>query len=445
MNNKYERIMHLSVRVGSLSLVFAILLSIVIQEHTGVLPLGLFNTARESHAQLANACLIVISAIFVTLLAEAWRAGRWRLAAAMRRGLFLLVASELLIGGLDRLLVSRNAQSSLGGPYYERRTSDGTWVFLKKRHAGSPLGFRTDHPYKLVPDHRRILFLGDSYTEGSGRSSACNYPSVVEKVLRDQLLDAEVMNAGVAGYGPVDTLNLLKLLREQGYRFDALVYNLFTENDFTDSLPNTDRRIVGGMIFRVPHSWFLRTFHPLNSYLFRYALLVWRMGTLSAEEEKQFSLEAGNCIFSEKRHGEVSPALGDLIRQRLAGSQRVALSKRAQQEFINTMAAMKTEADKLRIPFIVIVFPDRVIADSELRLRLKLYAKQMAPLDSLHSLVYQALPNVPIIDVVDVLRGHPDMYRMGDTHLSDLGNKIAGEYVGEKLARLLRTTGLGGS
>jgi hypothetical protein len=69
----------------------------------------------------------------------------------------------------------------------------------------------------------------------------------------------------------------------------------------------------------------------------------------------------------------------------------------------------------------------------------------MAPLDSLHSLVYQALPNVPIIDVVDVLRGHPEMYRMGDTHLSDLGNKIAGEYVGEKLARLLRTTGLGGS
>jgi hypothetical protein len=37
------------------------------------------------------------------------------------------------------------------------------------------------------------------------------------------------------------------------------------------------------------------------------------------------------------------------------------------------------------------------------------------------------------------------MYRMGDTHLSDLGNKIAGEYVGEKLVGLLRTTGLGGS
>jgi hypothetical protein len=441
--NNYKRIMRWSIRGGSLLLVFAILTSIVIQDYTHVLPLGLFNTARQPYTQLANACLIMTFALFVTLMAEAWRGGQWRLAAAVRGGLFLLVGSELLLGGLDRLLVSRNPQNSLGGPYYERKTSRRTWVFLKKAHAGSPLGFRTDHPYKLVPDHHRILFLGDSNTEGSGRSRACNYPSVVENVLRDQLGEVEVMNAGVSGYGPVDALNLLRLLREQGYRFEALVYNLFTENDFTDNLPNTDRRVVGGVIFRVPNSWFLRTFHPLNSYLFRYALVVWRMGTFSAEERKQFSLESANCIFSEERHGEVSPALGELIRERLTGSQRVAQSKRAQQEFINTIAAMKAEADKLRIPFIVVVFPDRVIADSELRLRLKLDTKQMASLNSLHSLVYQALPNAPIIEVVDALRGHSDMYRIGDTHLSDLGNKIAGEYVGEKLVRLLATTGLG--
>jgi len=40
----------------------------------------------------------------------------------------------------------------------------------------------------------------------------------------------------------------------------------------------------------------------------------------------------------------------------LAGSQRVAQSKRAQEEFIKTMPAMKAEADKLRIPFIVVDF-----------------------------------------------------------------------------------------
>ena len=217
----------------------------------------------------------------MSLSVEAWRGRQWRFASAVRGCLTFLIVGELLLLGFDRLLVSRNPRSWLGGPYYERQTASGTWVFLKKAPAGSTLGFRTDHPYKRVPDHPRILFLGDSYTEGSGRSSACNYPSVVEKVLRDQRGDAEVMNAGVAGYGPVDALNLLRLLREEGYRFDALVYNLFTENDFTDNLPETDRRIVGGIIFRSPRSWFLRTFHPLSSYLFRYALVVWRLSTLS--------------------------------------------------------------------------------------------------------------------------------------------------------------------
>jgi hypothetical protein len=167
------------------------------------------------------------------------------------------------------------------------------------------------------------------------------------------------------------------------------------------------------------------------------------MGTFSTEEWRQFSLESGNCIFSEARHGEVSPSLGELIRQRLAGSQRVAQSKRAQQEFIRAIASMKTEADKLHIPFIAVVFPDRVVADSELRVRFNLDAKQLTPLNSLRALVYQAVPNTPIIEVVEALRGHPGMYRVGDTHLSDLGNKVAGEYVGEKLVGLLASTRLG--
>ncbi len=431
--------MRWTIRGGSLLLIIAILTAIIIQDYTGVLPLGLFNTAREPYAQLANACLIVTCSIFLILIAEAWRGGPWRLAGALRGGLALFTVSELLLGGVDRLLVSQNPRSSLGGPYYERRTARGTWVFLKKARAGSILGFRTDHSYKLVPDHRRILFLGDSYTEGSGRSNACNYPNVVEDVLRHELGEVEVMNAGVSGYGPVDALNLLELLREQGYRFDALVYNLFTENDFTDNLPNTDRRIVGGIIFRVPRSWFLRTFHPLNSYLFRYALVVWRMSTLSTEERNQFSLGSGRCVFSEERHDEVSPSLGESIRERLAGSQRVARSKRAQQEFIGAVTAMKAEADQLRIPFIVVVFPDRVVADSTLRARLNIDAKQMAPLNSLHTLIYQALPNTPIMEVAPVLRDRSDVYRVEDTHLSDLGNKIAGEYVGEKLVELLAT------
>jgi hypothetical protein len=179
--------------------------------------------------------------------------------------------------------------------------------------------------YSLRPQKSKPLInYGIISTAGSGHSPACNYPNIVEQVLRAQLGDVEVMNAGVAGYGPVDALNLLEFLREAGYHFDALVYNVFTENDFTDNLPGTERRVVGGINFRFPSSWFLRTFHPLNSSLFRYALVIWRLGTLSTEERKLLLLAPGRCLFTEENPGEASPALRNLVQQRLAGSRRVA-------------------------------------------------------------------------------------------------------------------------
>jgi len=103
---------------------------------------------------------------------------------------------------------------------------------------------------------------------------------------------------------------------------------------------------------------------------------------------------------------------------------------------------MNVEAKKLEIPFIVVIFPDRVLVDKELRERLTLGEKQLAPLRRLYTLVYQAVPDSPIVDVGSELKGRSGMFRSGDTHLSDLGNTIAGSYVGKKLARLLAKTRL---
>ena len=46
----------------------------------------------------------------------------------------------------------------------------------------------------------RILFLGDSYTEGSGSASACNYPEVAAQELSERIgAPVEAINAGVGG------------------------------------------------------------------------------------------------------------------------------------------------------------------------------------------------------------------------------------------------------
>lgn len=244
------------VRWGSLSLLMAIGIAIFVQDFTDVLPLGIYNQQRQQYQYLSYSCLAVTVLAFVILLVETRRGTWWGVAGIVRMGLFCFILVELFVFGVDHMLVSQNPQSGLGGPYYEKRTADGTWVILKKPHDGSPFGFRTKHPDERAPSRPRVLFLGDSYTEGSGRSITCNYPNVVEDVLREGLGGVEVMNAGVAGYGPLDALNLLKLLREDGFRFEALVYNVFAENDFTDNLPGTERRVVGGIIFRFPNNAF---------------------------------------------------------------------------------------------------------------------------------------------------------------------------------------------
>ena len=242
-----------------LSLIMAVGTAIIVQDFTEVIPLGIFNQRREQYSYLMYVCLMVTFVAGAVLIGEAWSGRRWRVAGLVRMGLVWFMVMEFFLFVVDRAIVSQNPQSEVGGPYYEKTTREGDWVVLRKAPAGFPLGFRTDHPYQPVPSRPRILFLGDSYTEGSGHARACNYPQVVEGVLGEQLGDVEVMNAGVAGYGPVEALNLLSLLREEGYRFDAMVYHVFAENDFTDNLPGTERRVVAGIISRFPRSRFLKT------------------------------------------------------------------------------------------------------------------------------------------------------------------------------------------
>ena len=133
--------MHRIAKGGATLLLIAIATAIFIQDHTDVLPLGLLNQERDQYTYLSNTCLIVTLAILVTLSVEAWQGRQWRFANAVRGCLVFLVVGELLLFGLDRLFVSKNPQSWLGGPYYERQTADGTWVFLKKAPIGSRSAF----------------------------------------------------------------------------------------------------------------------------------------------------------------------------------------------------------------------------------------------------------------------------------------------------------------
>jgi hypothetical protein len=108
---------------------------------------------------------------------------------------------------------------------------DGRWRF-----ATNAQGFRSDGdiPLDRTPSRLRVLALGDSQTEGFEVRQELTYSAVLERWLNSRGIRAEVINAGVSGYG---TAEALAFLENAGinYHPDVVVYGLFA-NDFVDNL-----------------------------------------------------------------------------------------------------------------------------------------------------------------------------------------------------------------
>jgi hypothetical protein len=415
--------------------------AILRQDLGGALPLGLFNDGRELYAWLSRAALAAALAAALVFGAELARGRLSRLGGALRGAFVSLALLEALVTALDVGLVSHPGGPELGGPYREATASDGTRVFLKRPHPGSLLGLRTAEPHRKHPAGRRILFLGDSYTEGSGRDAACNYPEVAVASLNAHLGAAsappfEAMNAGVAGYGPEESLALLRFLVAEGYRFDAVVLSLFLENDFSDDLPGTERRVVAGINFRFPRSPFLRWLHPLNTRTARYAMFLWQASRLGRADDA-VQRGDGNCRPPPPLPDPPPEALRELVHRRLEDNYgpNAAL---AREGVADALDAFRREAERLGVPLVVVMFPDRILADRELRAALGLPADLEAYYDlgALRRFVAERA-GVPVIDATEALTDGSTNYRAADTHLSDVGNQVAGRAVGGRLAELL--------
>ena len=429
---------------GSLALALAAAAAIAVQDFGGALPLGLFNEGRETYAWLARGALagaLALAAIFAFELAL----GRATRAGGAARGLVAsLLLLEVLVFAVDALVVSPSGASgpALGGPYREVVSPAGTRVFLKRAHPGSPLGFRTPVPQEKEPRGPRILFLGDSYTEGSGRDAACNYPEVATAALNAARAARgeppfEAMNAGVAGYGPEESLALLRFLREEGYRFDAVVLSIFVENDFSDDLPGTERRVVAGINFRFPRSPFLRWLHPLNSRTARYAMFLWQAARMGRADDA-VQRGDGRCRPPPALPDPLPDELRDLVLRRYASNYGPA-PQLAMDGVADALAAFRAEAAAQDIPLAIVVFPDRIVADREIRARLGLSfdLDRRNEMARLRAFIAEHAGATPVIDVTETLMDGSVNYRSSDTHLSDVGNEVAGKYVGERLAEVL--------
>ena len=99
-----------------------------------------------------------------------------------------------------------------------------SWGPLRYKINTNSLGFK-DEKARNVPlksDKHRLLFIGDSVTEGVGFSYQDTFPGLIGNALSSQ--DIEVFNAGVSSYAPSIYFAKVRYLIEQvGFDFDELI------------------------------------------------------------------------------------------------------------------------------------------------------------------------------------------------------------------------------
>ena len=145
---------------------------------------------------------------------------------------------------------------NLPGATYRHKSADVTvWFRINQQ------GMRADreYPYQKPPGVKRIVSLGDSFTQGYEVAAEETFSAVLERELRAQGHDAEVLNAGVSGFSNAEAY--LYLEREL-WKYDPdVVLVSFYFNDLVDNVrtslftlvdgrlaPNRERYVPGGLL-----------------------------------------------------------------------------------------------------------------------------------------------------------------------------------------------------
>ena len=139
------------------------------------------------------------------------------------------------------------------------------WGRLVYSFATNSLGFKDRSPraIKARPDGKRLLLLGDSFTEGAGYSFAKTFAGHIQRAMAPK--NIEVLNAGVGSYAPIIyELKTRYLLEEAGLEIDHVVIFLDV-SDIFDEARNYQTDDTGRLI--VPPVRPQKTSHVIGHFL----------------------------------------------------------------------------------------------------------------------------------------------------------------------------------
>ena len=99
------------------------------------------------------------------------------------------------------------------------------WGTFRHRLFTNNLGFKDGEvrDVPLVPATRRVVLIGDSFTEAVGMAFADSFAGMLHAAGQARAAKVEFLNAGVSVYSPTLYYKKTKYFLEQGLRFDELV------------------------------------------------------------------------------------------------------------------------------------------------------------------------------------------------------------------------------
>jgi lysophospholipase L1-like esterase len=187
---------------------------------------GLFQSARPSKGILLNVSLIALTILLI---------------AGFSEGLL-----HLLVPGSNVSVFEYTAST----PRFKVMKPNIQGVVYGVPFETNNLGFRDQQPWGTDKDvdEFRILVLGDSYTVSAGVAYHSIYTQVLQQALQEKLPHrrVRVMNLGVAGYNPIQ---YLQVLREVGLalRPDYIIVGVFPSNDFDNTTYEENKAVAFGV------------------------------------------------------------------------------------------------------------------------------------------------------------------------------------------------------
>jgi len=395
---------------------FAVVCAIFLQDFSGYIPSCVFNRGQAFYYSASSVCL----ALFLSIGFFTFFCGKKTLFIIVVYFLFVF-AIEIAIHVCDYFIV--NSPNIRVGTCWKYKD-----VMLWRPNQYNLMGFNEKHTYtkEISADKLRILFLGDSYTFSSGSSIERSYCKIVEKYFNaHSKKQCEVFNAGVQAYSPHDSLKLLRLLKQEGYRYDAVVFSIFLQNDFIDEVINTKRVVVGGFYQRFPENWFIHYFHPLNTLTFRYIIVLKALISETLNNKVPLLRTSLSPVQNKSDNDAtyiVKPELKELLDKNY--------HTKVKRNFENVYKAITGMANESGVPFYIVIFPDPLWSDR----RIQDYFLSQTRFENYDFMIYynwinKNLQHNKMLDLTETLKKHNDCYIKNDTHLNDTGNRIAGEAV----------------